>query len=120
MTVRLPDALHFPPQKEIISHLENHLLTNGSDPLYLKKSELYLNKRIIAAAALAFANQYKTVDGLKDWVWLTVRTLNQESELPAASIIQITSNLTWALHQCAKIEPGIISQPKVKKGPICR
>ena len=102
MTVRLPDALHFPPREEIINHLEKHPLTNGSDPLYLKKSELHLNKRIIAAAAQAFADQYKTVDGLKGCVWIAMLEL----KLPAASIIQITSNLTWALYQSAKVEPG--------------
>jgi hypothetical protein len=105
MTVRLPDALYFPSKEKIISHLENHTLTNGCDPLYLKKPEMHLNKRIIEVVAQTFANQYSTTEGLKKRVWFAMQSLNKELELP--SIIQITLNLTWALYQCAQVEPGI-------------
>jgi hypothetical protein len=102
MTPKLPLPLQFPAQEAIATYLENHPLTDGSYSPYLKKSEAYLNKRIIEAVAQALAEKCTSPGSIKVWVELAIDSPDKKITLSNESRLWAILNLTFALQQCAK------------------
>lgn len=87
--------LHFPPQTELLSYLENHILTGKKHSPYFSE-----NDRLKHVSEI-FSNVVLDADRIESTVQIFLHYSHYEAKHPAINLKVFTMSLMKALSDCA-------------------